>query len=163
MPRYRLTLEYDGGPFQGWQRQSSGPSVQASLEEALEAFCGERTQVVGAGRTDAGVHALGQVANFFCDQKPDLHRLQRGLNALTADDITIKAVEIVPDAFDARRTMYQTFTLGYGHHECLGRAIATVMIPEIVRQALLLPNLRATGPVEWKYGVPEHYPLAWDA
>jgi cytochrome P450 len=68
-----------------------------------------------------------------------------------------------PDAFDARRTMYQTFTLGYGHHECLGRAIATVMIPEIVRQVLLLPNLRAAGPVEWKYGVPEHYPLAWGA
>ena len=68
-----------------------------------------------------------------------------------------------PDVFDARRTMYQTFTLGYGHHECLGRAIATVMIPEIVRQVLLLPNLRADGPIEWKYGVPEHYPLRWDA
>jgi cytochrome P450 len=68
-----------------------------------------------------------------------------------------------PDGFDARRTMFQTFTLGYGHHECLGRAIATVMIPEIVRQVLLLPNLQAAGPVEWKYGVPEHYPLRWDA
>ena len=68
-----------------------------------------------------------------------------------------------PDAFDARRTMYQTFTLGYGHHECLGRAIATVMLPEIVRQVLLLPNLQAAGPVEWKNGVPEHYPLRWDA
>lgn len=68
-----------------------------------------------------------------------------------------------PDSFDARRTMYQTFTLGYGHHECLGRAIATVMIPEIVRQALLLPGFREAGPVEWKYGVPEHYPLRWDA
>lgn len=68
-----------------------------------------------------------------------------------------------PDAFDARRTMYQTFTLGYGHHECLGRAIATVMLPELVRQVLLLPNLRADGPVEWKNGVPEHYALRWDA
>lgn len=68
-----------------------------------------------------------------------------------------------PGAFDERRTMYQTFTLGYGHHECLGRAIATVMIPEIVRQILLLPGLRADGPVVWKNGVPEHYPLRWDA
>ena len=68
-----------------------------------------------------------------------------------------------PDGFDARRTMFQTFTLGYGHHECLGRAIATVMLPEIVRQVLLLPNLGAAGPVEWKNGVPEHYPLRWDA
>jgi cytochrome P450 len=66
-----------------------------------------------------------------------------------------------PDRFDARRTMYQTFTLGYGHHECLGRAIATVMIPEIVRQVLLLPGLHEDAPVEWKYGVPEHYPLRW--
>lgn len=67
-----------------------------------------------------------------------------------------------PDAFDARRTMYQTFTLGYGHHECLGRAIATVMLPELVRQVLLLPDLRADGPVQWKNGVPDHYPLRWD-
>ncbi|TFI58949.1 cytochrome P450 [Sphingomonas parva] len=65
--------------------------------------------------------------------------------------------------FDPRRTMYQTFTLGYGHHECLGRAIATIMIPEIVRQLLLLPNLRAEGSVVYQYGVPEHFPLRWDA
>ena len=68
-----------------------------------------------------------------------------------------------PTAFDPRRTMYQTFTLGYGHHECLGRAIAAVMIPEIVRQCLLMPGLRADGPVVWQNGVPEHYPLRWDA
>ena len=68
-----------------------------------------------------------------------------------------------PDAFDPRRTMYQTFTLGYGHHECLGRAIATIMIPEIVRQCLLLRNLRAEGPVVYEKGVPEHFPLRWDA
>ncbi|HEV2748562.1 MAG TPA: hypothetical protein VGW34_14865 [Allosphingosinicella sp.] len=68
-----------------------------------------------------------------------------------------------PGAFDPRRTMYQTFTLGYGHHECLGRAIATVMIPEIVRQCLLLPGLRAEGPPEFENGVPEHYRLKWDA
>ena len=68
-----------------------------------------------------------------------------------------------PDTFDPRRTMYQTFTLGYGHHECLGRAIATIMIPEIVRQLLLLPNLRAAGPIVYENGVPEHFPLKWDA
>ncbi|MDF2781649.1 MAG: truA [Geminicoccaceae bacterium] len=63
MPRYRLTLEYDGGPFQGWQRQSNGPSVQASLEEAIEAFCGERTQVVGAGRTARMRHYRYRIVN----------------------------------------------------------------------------------------------------
>ena len=57
MPRYRLTLEYDGGPFSGWQRQDNGPSVQASLEDAIFALASERVTVTGAGRTDAGVHA----------------------------------------------------------------------------------------------------------
>jgi tRNA pseudouridine38-40 synthase len=99
----KLTIEYDGTNYHGWQVQAKGETVQAVLERALCTFFGKPIRLTGSGRTDAGVHALGQVANFFCDQEPDLHRLQRGLNALTADDITIKAVEIVPDSFDARR------------------------------------------------------------
>ena len=64
MPRYKLTLEYDGSGFVGWQRQNNGPSIQQALEEAIEGFCGERVTAVAAGRTDAGVHALAQVVHF---------------------------------------------------------------------------------------------------
>jgi len=64
MPRYKLTIEYDGRPFVGWQIQDNGPSVQGVLAAAVEAFCGEKVSVHGAGRTDAGVHALGQVGHL---------------------------------------------------------------------------------------------------
>jgi tRNA pseudouridine38-40 synthase len=80
MPRYKLTLEYDGGAFCGWQRQTNGPSVQEALQEALLAFCGEKVQVVGAGRTDAGVHATGQVAHLDLERPVDIEVLRNALN-----------------------------------------------------------------------------------
>lgn len=99
----KLTIEYDGTRYHGWQLQAKEPTVQAVLEQAISTFRGVPTRVSGSGRTDAGVHALGQVANFFSDREPDLHRLRRALNALTPGDIVIRDVEIVPDSFDARR------------------------------------------------------------
>jgi len=80
MPRYRITVEYDGSPFVGWQRQDNGPSVQQALEEAIFAMTGEEVRVHGAGRTDAGVHALGQVAHFDISRRFPPHRIRDGLN-----------------------------------------------------------------------------------
>jgi tRNA pseudouridine38-40 synthase len=103
MPRYKLIIEYDGAPFSGWQIQDNGPSVQGELENAVKAICGEEVRVHGAGRTDAGVHALGQVAH--CDiAKPFVPgRLRDGLNAhLRPLPIGVLNAEIVPDSFEAR-------------------------------------------------------------
>lgn len=99
----KLTVEYDGTNYHGWQFQANGETIQSVLERAVSTYFGQATRIVGSGRTDAGVHALGQVVNFFCDQAPDLRRLQRGLNALTPGDVSIIDAEIVPDSFDARR------------------------------------------------------------
>ncbi|MGZ8995781.1 MAG: tRNA pseudouridine(38-40) synthase TruA, partial [Rhodospirillales bacterium] len=80
MPRYKLLLEYDGTPFVGWQRQNNGPSVQAAIEDAVFAFCGERAVVHAAGRTDAGVHALGQVAHMDLGRDTSAKTVRDALN-----------------------------------------------------------------------------------
>jgi tRNA pseudouridine38-40 synthase len=103
MPRYRLTLEYDGGPYRGWQRQAEGASIQASLEAAMLAFCGEPVQVVGAGRTDAGVHASGQVAHLDLGRAVALETLRNALNHHLRPQpiVVLEAAAVAPD-FHAR-------------------------------------------------------------
>jgi tRNA pseudouridine38-40 synthase len=103
MPRYKLLIEYDGTPFAGWQIQSNGASVQGTLTAAIEAFCGERVQVQGAGRTDAGVHALGQIAHVDLAKKVDPDTVRDALNAhLRPHPIAVLSAEIVGSDFDAR-------------------------------------------------------------
>lgn len=103
MPRYKLTIEYDGTPFAGWQVQAGVPTVQGVLAEAFFRFCGERVHVAGAGRTDAGVHATGQVAHVDLarDWRTDTVR-----DAMTAQlrphPVAVLAAEKVGDDFDAR-------------------------------------------------------------
>jgi tRNA pseudouridine38-40 synthase len=103
MPRYRLILEYDGTPFVGWQLQENGPSVQGRLAEALKAFSGEKAIPRGAGRTDAGVHAFGQVAHVDLAKDWEPGIVRDALNAqLRPDPISVLACEVVPENFDAR-------------------------------------------------------------
>src|SRR5271154_5571240 len=105
MPRFKLTLEYDGAPFVGWQRQENGLSVQEALEGALFAITGERSTAHGAGRTDAGVHAFAQVAHVDLEREWEPFRLAEGLNALLQPPpIAVLNSERADAGFDARRS-----------------------------------------------------------
>ena len=103
MTRWRLTIEYDGSPFMGWQRQEHGPSVQQALEEALRRMTGEEAAFTAAGRTDAGVHALAMAAHVDVMKPLTPHRLREGLNALVRPQpISVLEAESVADDWHAR-------------------------------------------------------------
>ena len=103
MPRFKLTLEYDGGPFVGWQHQANGLSVQEVLETAIFRFCGEQVRVQAAGRTDSGVHALGQVAHADLEKEADTDTVRDALNHhMKPHPVAVIAAEMVPETFEAR-------------------------------------------------------------
>jgi len=103
MPRFKLTIEYDGTPFFGWQVQDNGVSVQGVMMDAIAAFCGERVALQGAGRTDAGVHALGQVAHVDLEKNWDVDTVRDAVNFhLRPRPIAVLAAEHAADDFDAR-------------------------------------------------------------
>ncbi len=102
MRNIRLTVEYDGTAYRGWQRQPSGPSIQGTLEEAVVKMTGEPVTVVGAGRTDAGVHALNQVANFKTRSAIPAANFLKGLNSLLPRDMAVKSLGDADPAFHAR-------------------------------------------------------------
>jgi len=113
----KLTLEYDGTGLSGWQRQANGPTVQQHLEEALEEMLGAPTKVTGASRTDAGVHALGQVANFHTDAEIPVHGFRRGLNGKLPPSIAVLDAAEVPDEFNSRHASVGK----HYHYEVLAR------------------------------------------
>jgi tRNA pseudouridine38-40 synthase len=120
MPRYRITIEYDGTPFLGWQRQADGPSVQGALEEALQKFSGEAAGVRGAGRTDSGVHALGQVAHFDLQKAWEPFKIREALNFhLRPAPVSVLECAPVADDFDAR---YSASARHYRYRIVAGRA-----------------------------------------
>ena len=103
MPRYKLIIEYDGAPFRGWQRQATDISVQQVLEEAIQRFSGETVVTQAAGRTDAGVHALGQVVHFDLERDWDPRKIREALNFHTKPHpVAIVESELAPEGFEAR-------------------------------------------------------------
>ena len=128
---YRLLIEYDGAPFAGWQRQAGVATVQQTLEEALETALRTPAVVTGAGRTDAGVHARGQVAHFVTAHAVDVARLRRSLNGILPVSVAVLALEPVPDAFHAR---FDARGRRYRYHA------STVARPLDAGRRLLLPR-----------------------
>ncbi len=103
MPRYKLTIEYDGSAYCGWQRQHHSLSVQQALEQAFFAFTGEEVMIYGSGRTDAGVHAFAQIAHVDLSKDWDSFKITNAANAhLRQEDIVILGTELVDDEFHAR-------------------------------------------------------------
>jgi tRNA pseudouridine38-40 synthase len=111
--KYKLTISYDGTRYSGWQVQPNGSSIQECIQSKLGLLTGTATGVTGAGRTDAGVHANGQVAHFTCERTLDLYTLKRGLNGLLPKDIRIKDASEVPLSFHAR---YSAISKSYHYH-----------------------------------------------
>ena len=104
MNKYKITLTYDGTQYSGWQIQPNTTTIQEKLQDAIRILVKHTVSVIGAGRTDAGVHALGQVAHFKTDKELDLNRFITSLNGILPKDIRVKQIERVPLDFHARFT-----------------------------------------------------------
>ncbi len=140
MRNIKLTIEYDGTEYVGWQRQPSGRTVQAEIERALESMTGERTVVNGSGRTDSGVHALGQTASFRTESSLSLLQIERGLNSLLPPDIAILRAEEVDPAFhaqhSAKRKTYVYKILNRPERSAMLRERAWHVYPELDTRAM---------------------------
>jgi len=126
VPTFKLVLEYDGTNYHGWQIQPNLPTIQATIEAAICTVAQHDVDVIGAGRTDAGVHALGQVAHFATTARLTAEEWQRALNGLLPPDIAVLAVEPVPDSFHARFSakskLYRYLILTRVHRSALSRS-----------------------------------------
>ena len=123
MPRYKLLIEYDGRPFAGWQRQDNAPTVMGLIETSLFKFTREQVVVFGAGRTDSGVHATGQVAHFDLERDWHSNKIREALNHfLKETGVAILGVEKVTDAFDSR---FKAIRRYYRYRICNRRAPLT--------------------------------------
>ncbi len=137
---FKITIEYDGSRYHGWQRQKTDRSVQEEIEKAIAKMTSSRVTLIGSGRTDAGVHAVGQVANFKCDTRLEPEAFFNGLNSLLPEDIIIKDCEAVATAFharyDARSKIYQYKILNQSVPAAIGRQYGWFIRKALDRQAM---------------------------
>lgn len=136
--RLRLSLSYVGTRYAGWQAQRRGDTIQARLEQALSQVLREPVEVVGAGRTDAGVHARGQVAHFACHSAPDLFRLRHSLNSLLPEDIRVDGVRRATAGFHAR---HDALSRVYEYRLHVGRKASPFVAPFVARLGPGVPEL----------------------
>lgn len=125
---FKLTIEYDGTNYHGWQRQPDNPSIQQAIETAIAIITNQKITLTGSGRTDAGVHALGQTSNFLCETRLKPNEIMKGLNSLLPADIVIrKCVRVSPKfhaRYDAKRKRYRYCILNRQLPCAIGRQYA---------------------------------------
>jgi len=126
MKNFKIAIEYDGTAYHGWQRQASDQTIQGEIEKALLTMTGNKVALTGSGRTDAGVHAFGQVANFHCNTTLSAGTFQKGLNSLLPEDIVITECRQVPDKFHAR---YDVKSKSY-HYKILNRNLPAAIFKQ---------------------------------
>jgi tRNA pseudouridine38-40 synthase len=140
MRNIKLTIEYDGTAYHGWQIQPGLETIQGVMKERIARITREKVNLIAAGRTDAGVHALAQVANFHTENAIDLASLQRGLNSLLPSDIVIKSIEEVDERFharfSARSKVYEYHILNQPYPSALLRNYAWFIHHELDRAAM---------------------------
>ncbi|MFZ7125914.1 MAG: tRNA pseudouridine(38-40) synthase TruA [Desulfobacterales bacterium] len=150
MKNFKLIVEYDGTAYAGWQRQKSDPTIQGAIEKAVHRISRQRVTVHGSGRTDAGVHALGQTAHFECATRLDAAVLQKALNALLPKDIVIRDCAEAPKTFharfDARAKTYRYRIDNRSTRPAIGRGYAWhIRKPlDLAAMAAALPHIRGT-------------------
>ncbi|MGD8991582.1 MAG: tRNA pseudouridine(38-40) synthase TruA [Desulfobacterales bacterium] len=151
---FKIAIEYDGSCYHGWQRQKKYQSIQAEIEMALEKMTSTRVTLIGSGRTDAGAHATGQVANFKCDTHLAPTALLSGLNSLLPDDIIIKDCELVATDFharyDARSKVYHYKILNRSVPAAIGRQYAWFIRKPMDRQTIRAAMAHIIGRHDFK-------------
>ncbi|MEA3429314.1 MAG: tRNA pseudouridine synthase A, partial [Thermodesulfobacteriota bacterium] len=139
LQNFKLTIEYDGTEYHGWQRQKNERTIQKVIETAISIMTHEKVSLTGSGRTDAGVHALGQTANFHCDTELGPGTFQKGLNSLVPDDIVIKECCLIDDEFHAR---YNAKSKTY-HYKILNQRLNSAISRRYVWHIRKMLNLEA--------------------